>query len=192
MKVRFVVLVIISCVMVSCSRKTEIIQLTDLAITNSEYALNRRNEQRRQELHFVVANPPKNKNDLLNLLLSHFQEFTNSDTIRPYNSYSLLYYRETRTLSHTLTRNFQERRGGLTIEDYVDFLIAEIRVETRWNRKRIFFLDRRRRIVEIVLPWEKDGEQHRFNQKKIIFFDSCGGVKKEQPFSGKIEMPTKF
>jgi hypothetical protein len=178
MKTKLAISALFCVLTVSCS-KTEIIQLTDLAVAYCPYQLNQMAETKNYDLFFVVASPPKNKDSLLSLLSTHVKSYMSDDTLEKYNMYAFIniwYYKE----SWAISRNFKETdHNDISNYDYVKYNFATARVTPDINNLEIRLYRKRVKELEFELPLNDDGEKSNSNQKKITFFDDIGGVVKE-------------
>jgi hypothetical protein len=154
----FAIIAVICFALITCNKKTEIIQLENLTMTYSTYALARMAEYGEYGEHckyFVVANPPRNNERLLRLLSNHFDSFVSDDTIMQYSRYIHHYYKETRSIS----RNFKEKENYYSITDRVDYLIMRIIIEPKHNKKEIDIYSKKDRSTDttIYLQWKGNG-----------------------------------
>jgi hypothetical protein len=147
MQARYVILSILGFFFLSCSGKTEIIELSSL----NHY---RTNEAKMA--FFVISNPPRNKDSLLCLIDKHFQSFAINDTIEKYYYYIHSYYKET----WFTPRDYKEEWKGYFNHDYIwdhikDKLIG-ITIEPKFNRQKFVFYKKGDEEAEIILPWKKE------------------------------------
>jgi len=131
MKARFVILILLCFFAISCNKKTEIIEMTNLD--------NYYNDGSAKVVYFVISNPPENKDSLLNLVSKHFQSFAPSDTIEKYFYYNHRYYKETRFTP----RDYKEEWKDYFDHDYIDNhykdLLIRIRIQPEYNIQEIIF-----------------------------------------------------
>ncbi len=151
MKTRFVILAIVCFFLASCNKQTEIIQLENLTRIHNYV----RSAHKGKLEYFVIANPPEDKDALIDLALEHLQSFAPIDTIGNYYSYFYFYYKETRFTP----RNYKEEWKGYFNHDYIDNhtkdLLLEISIEPMFNMKTIILYKNGDREEKIETKWKE-------------------------------------
>ncbi len=149
MKTRFVILAIVCFFLASCNK--QIIQLENLTRIHNYVS----GEDKGKLEYFVVANPPEDKDALIDLALEHFQSFVTIDTIESYYSYCHLYYKETRFTP----RDYKEEWKGYFNHDYIDNhikdLLLEITIKPMFNMKTIILYKNGDREEKIETKWKE-------------------------------------
>jgi len=126
-------------VFISCSKKTEIIQLSN----TTEYYSNGKAE------YFVISNPPNNRDNLLNLVSRHFNSFAPNDTIAKRYYYNHFYFRETWFTPRNYKKEFDNNHH------YKDLLII-INIQPNINKQTIYFYQKGDIEQQIETVWKEE------------------------------------
>jgi len=135
----------------SPSGKTEIAQFVDPS-SKYEYVVP---SGKYLFVSFVISNPPKNEDILLNLVYKHFQSFASSDTIEKYIRYRHEYYEETGFIN----RDYIAKRENSSFLYYIgkntDNLLVEVEVDPKYNKQIITLYKKRAIEKEIMKTWRE-------------------------------------
>ncbi|MDR1348419.1 MAG: hypothetical protein LBJ63_08365 [Prevotellaceae bacterium] len=149
----------------SCGNKeTEIIRLENVI----EYY----NDGKEKAVHFVIANPPDNRDSLLSLASEHFKAFAPNDTIEKYRYYNHLYFKETGFTPRDYKiewkeyfnpdyigeKDWTEYFSHDDIEDHYEDLLILITINPKYNSQRIIFYKKGNRDKEIEQKWKEEQE----------------------------------